>query len=509
MSSQTLYRKYRPQTFADLIGQEHVAHTLLNELQKSQVAHAYLFSGPRGIGKTTTARLLAKAVNCQNPKNGEPDNICEACRSITEARALDVIEIDAASYTGVDNIREVIEHSRFTPSSLKFKVFIVDEVHMLSTAAFNALLKTLEEPPAHAMFILATTEIHKVPETIQSRCQKFDFHRINPEVIGKKLRWIAKQEDMSVDENVIEEIVRLADGSSRDAESILGQVFSLGEKKITLEQADLVLPRSNQAAVVQLILAILNNNRAEAIQNIDDQIENGIDLEAYRNDIIRSLRDCLLFRVVAPNIRPQIQNVLQEKLAAFTAGRIVKILENFLMIQQYISISPLPQVPLEIAIIESTSDQFEPAIQQTNPSTTVIEKKAEEPLQKKSNAGFPDPWLKIVEEVNNEAPMLAMSLKMVRSSGVIDDVLTITCPFTLHVERLSTPKAREVLDSVIKRVMGKKVTYKVELDPNLKLDKAEQKIENTNPADKLLSEKSKKLASGDQLWDQIVNAFEG
>ena len=242
MSVTTLYRKYRPQRFAELLGQDHVGQTLRNEVARKQLGHAYLFSGPRGIGKTSTARILAKAVNCLAPKGGEPDNTCEACVSINENRALDVLEIDAASYTGVDNIREIIEHSRFTPSTLTYKVFIVDEVHMLSAAAFNALLKTLEEPPSHVLFILATTEIHKVPDTILSRCQRFDFRRLSESDLAKRLRWIAEQEDRAVDDEVIDAVVRVADGSSRDAESILGQLFALGGKKITRAEADLVLP---------------------------------------------------------------------------------------------------------------------------------------------------------------------------------------------------------------------------------------------------------------------------
>src|SRR3989344_5558425 len=185
----TLYRKYRPQTFAEVVGQNHIKTTLQNELEKDKIAHAYLFSGPRGLGKTTMARLFAKAVNCLTRKSGqsEPCNQCNSCQEVITGRSLDVIEIDAASHTGVDNVREnIIENSRFTPTSRKFKVFIIDEVHMLSTSAFNALLKTLEEPPEHAIFILATTEIHKVPETIVSRCQHFDFHKVPTADIVKR-----------------------------------------------------------------------------------------------------------------------------------------------------------------------------------------------------------------------------------------------------------------------------------------------------------------------------------
>ena len=228
----TLYRKYRPQTFKEVVGQNHIKTTIQSELESGKIAHAYLFSGPRGLGKTTMARLFAKAVNCLNRKEGEsePCNVCDACKEVIEAKSLDVIEIDAASHTGVDNVREnIINNSRFTPTSRKYKVFIIDEVHMLSTAAFNALLKTLEEPPAHAIFILATTEIHKVPQTIISRCQHFDFRKVSENDIFKRLSLIVTQEGKSVDKSVLESIAYYAEGCIRDAESLLGQILSLDD----------------------------------------------------------------------------------------------------------------------------------------------------------------------------------------------------------------------------------------------------------------------------------------
>src|SRR3989339_626328 len=221
--SQALYRTYRPQTFADLTGQEHVKRTLQNQLKIGRVAHAYLFTGTRGVGKTTAARLLAKAVNCQGITEGkdslpEPCNVCSSCQEITGGSSLDVYEIDAASNTGVDHVREhIIESVRFSPNKAKMKVFIIDEVHMLSTSAFNALLKTLEEPPAHALFILATTEIHKVPATILSRCQRFDFKKISKEAMVTRLASIVKQEKRNVDEDVLLGIAKHSGGSERDA----------------------------------------------------------------------------------------------------------------------------------------------------------------------------------------------------------------------------------------------------------------------------------------------------
>lgn len=321
---------------------------------------------------------MAKAANCLKPKAGEPDNSCTACLAITEGKTLDVIEIDAASYTGVDNIREVIEHSRFSPSHLTYKVFIVDEVHMLSAAAFNALLKTLEEPPSHVIFILATTEIHKVPETILSRCQRFDFHRLSEADLATRLRWMAKEEKRSVDDEVIQTIVRLADGSSRDAESILGQLFALGEKKITRAEADIILPRSNEAAVADLIVALLQNAQAEALSIIRAQLDQGIDLEAFRTDVIRLLRDCLLYRVLPQTQRPSIPAVVIENISTVSPAQLVSTLENFLSVAQYVSISPLPQLPLELAVLQSTLMTGENA---SAPSPKTIPQDKPQPLK--------------------------------------------------------------------------------------------------------------------------------
>ncbi|MEK7632105.1 MAG: DNA polymerase III subunit gamma/tau, partial [Patescibacteria group bacterium] len=378
MSSTTLYRKYRPQRFADLLGQAHVAQTLRNEVERNQLGHAYLFSGSRGIGKTSSARILAKAVNCLHPKKGEPDNTCEACKSINENRALDVLEIDAASYTGVDNIRDVIEHSRFTPSALKYKVFIVDEVHMLSAAAFNALLKTLEEPPSHVLFILATTELHKVPETILSRCQRFDFHRLSDADLGLRLRWIAQQEARTVDDEVIDAVIRVADGSSRDAESILGQLFALGGKKITRAETDLVLPRSNQASVDGLVAKLLANDQASALQLVQENADQGTDLEAFRNDIVRRLRDCLLARV-SPAQPPALPPAIQELLTNVQPQQLVRMLDVFLDVQRYVAVAPMPQLPLELAVVESTSSVTAEPSTPAQPAPTRAPPKAPSP----------------------------------------------------------------------------------------------------------------------------------
>ena len=225
---QALYRKWRPKDFADVYGQPHVTRTLQNQLESGRISHAYLFTGSRGTGKTTCAKILSKAVNCLNPVNGNPCNECEICRGIENGSILDVIEIDAASNNGVDNIRDLREEANFTPANAKYRVYIIDEVHMLSIGAFNALLKTLEEPPSHVIFILATTEIHKLPSTILSRCQRFDFKRIAPEDITSRLMYVAEKENVNLTSNAASLIARIADGGMRDALSLLDRCFAMG-----------------------------------------------------------------------------------------------------------------------------------------------------------------------------------------------------------------------------------------------------------------------------------------
>ncbi len=294
---ETLYRKYRPKTFEELTGQNHVRAVLEGELMGGRIAHAYLFSGPRGVGKTSVARIFARALNCTKRGKGksEPCGTCEACAENLEGRSLDLVEIDAASHTGVDHVREnIIENARFAPVRWAYKVFIIDEVHMLSSSAFNALLKTLEEPPSHALFILATTEIHKVPETIISRCQRFDFKRVPlPEIVGR-LKHIAAQEKVKVAPRTFEAIARASEGCPRDAETLLGQVLALDGKEITEEQATLVLPETHRAFVSEFIGLLGLRNAREAVRFVNRLVDDGVELGAFTKETIEALREILL-----------------------------------------------------------------------------------------------------------------------------------------------------------------------------------------------------------------------
>jgi DNA polymerase-3 subunit gamma/tau len=305
MENLVLYRKYRPQTFADIIGQEHVTKTIQNEIKSGHAAHAYLFSGPRGCGKTTTARVIAKAVNCLNraANSGEPCNRCANCVEIQSGRAIDLIEIDAASHRGVDDIRELREGIKFAPAKLKYKVFIIDECHQLSKDAANALLKTLEEPPAHAIFVLATTELHKILPTIMSRCQRFDFRKLSlPELVGR-LQKLADNEKIKVEKAALELIALSAGGSVRDAESLLGQILTLAaQKKSAIAAGDIreFLGMTETKSAAELTRFIAEKNAAAAISHLNEIIEKGYDVAEYGKSLLNYLRHALVLAIVGP-----------------------------------------------------------------------------------------------------------------------------------------------------------------------------------------------------------------
>jgi DNA polymerase-3 subunit gamma/tau len=295
--TKALYRKWRPQDWDQVVAQDHVIQTLHNAVIQDRVAHAYLFSGPRGTGKTTTARLLAKAVNCTDPdRKNRPCNQCEHCMAINTGRFMDLIEIDAASNTSVDDVRELRDKINFSPSQGDFKVYIIDEVHMLSTAAFNALLKTLEEPPPHAIFVLATTEIHKIPATVLSRCQRHEFRRIPVDTIVALLKEKSKEEGIEVEEGVFSLIARQATGSLRDAISLLDQLASTTER-ITLDIAQQTLGTATNIRVVEIVDALINQDPAQGLGAINQSLDNGTDPRQLARQIVTYLRNILLYKM--------------------------------------------------------------------------------------------------------------------------------------------------------------------------------------------------------------------
>jgi len=294
LTYQALYRKWRPQNFSEIVGQQHVTRTLQNAFAAGRVSHAYLFCGTRGTGKTTTAKVLAKALNCVEGPGGQLCNSCDNCRAVNEGHSMDVIEIDAASNRGIDEIRDLREKINFSPSSCRYRVYIIDEVHMLTNEAFNALLKTLEEPPAHVIFVLATTEPHKVPVTILSRCQRFDFRPISaPEMVGR-MQEVAGKTNLEISEEALYVISRVADGSLRDALSIMDQASSLGEGKITPEEIHRILGTVNEDVIISMTENLVKGNTSDAVRMIDTLIAEGKDLRIFARQMGSYLRELLV-----------------------------------------------------------------------------------------------------------------------------------------------------------------------------------------------------------------------
>ena len=294
---QVLYRKYRPSVFSDVVGQEHITSTLSKEIETGKISHAYLFTGSRGTGKTTCAKILSKAVNCLNPVNGNPCNECEICKGLDSGAILDVVEIDAASNNGVENIRDIRDEINFTPASCKYRVYIIDEVHMLSIGAFNALLKTLEEPPAHVKFILATTEVHKLPVTIVSRCQRFDFKRVSSEAMKQRMAYIADCEGFTADDEALSLIARISDGGMRDALSLLDQCTGHG-KHITAELVCDVAGMTGKDHLFAIGDAVAENSTSKALETVNDLHSNSCDMERLCSDLINHFRNLMIVKTV-------------------------------------------------------------------------------------------------------------------------------------------------------------------------------------------------------------------
>ena len=357
-----LYRKYRPQTFAEVIGQDHVIKTLRGALTTGRIGHAYLFCGPRGTGKTTIARLLAKALSCEKrTREGDCDDSCRNCTAIKDGRSLDLIEIDAASNRGIDEVRNLKESALVAAPGGGFKVFIIDEVHMLTTPAFNALLKILEEPPAHVVFILATTEPHKIIPTVLSRVQRFDFKRLSSAQILEKLLGIAKQEKINIDKEGLTAIDVSSGGALRDAEVALSKIKAANppDAKITADKVVSLLGLIPFSYHPEFLGHILNGNKAEAIGLINKIYESGIDSEYFASEFIDYLRKILMFKVNPATLVSIGEGLIdsETKLIASYAGvldpqKLIKIITVFVSARDTIKSSPIPQLPLELAVLE-------------------------------------------------------------------------------------------------------------------------------------------------------------
>jgi DNA polymerase-3 subunit gamma/tau len=356
MSYQVLARKYRPQRFSEVIGQEHITTTLRNAIAQGRLHHAYLFTGVRGVGKTTVARILAKALNCENPSDNEPCGKCSPCTEITASRSLDVQEIDGASNTGVDDVREIRERAKYLPSSGRYKIYIIDEVHMLSTPAFNALLKTLEEPPAHVVFIFATTEAHKIPATILSRCQRYDFRRIPPALSAAALRRIAGEEKVAISDEAIGMIARESTGSLRDAQSLFDQAIAFSGNDISAGSIKSMLGSLDRTLLFEVVGSTIERDVDRALGVLDEIFKTGADLTRFAGDMLELLRHLLVIAECggerATLDLPADETEMLRTLAAQTgAPELHRMFALWYGVAEAVSRSPFPKMLLEVGLI--------------------------------------------------------------------------------------------------------------------------------------------------------------
>ena len=385
MSYVALYRKARPPVFDEVKGQDHVIKTLRNQVISDRLQHAYLFCGTRGTGKTSAAKILARAVNCENPQNGNPCNECASCRAIAAGSAMNVIEIDAASNNGVDNIREIVEEVRYRPAQGKYKVYIIDEVHMLSTGAFNALLKTLEEPPSYVIFILATTEAAKIPITILSRCQRYDFHRISADTIVDRMRELTEREDVRAEEKALRFIARAADGSMRDALSLLDRCFAFyAGEEITYEKALAALGAVDSDVFTGLLEAIVRGDAGRSVFIFEKMIENGREVSQFVSDFIWYLRNLLLIGTSETEAE-DVVDVSAEQRAAMkemvrrvptdTVMRYIRVLSE---LANSLRTASNRRVLTEVALVKLTRPQMERTADSVLDRLRLLEEKLEE-----------------------------------------------------------------------------------------------------------------------------------
>lgn len=364
MAYTALYREWRPKVFSDVIGQEHITTTLINEIKAGRIGHAYLFSGTRGTGKTTCAKIMAKALNCIDLKDGEPCNVCHMCRKIDSGLSLDVIEQDAATNNKVDDIRELVDEVQYPPHEGKYKVYILDEVHMLSTGAVNAFLKTLEEPPSHVVFILATTDPQKLPVTILSRCQRFDFKRIRYEEIGKRLRLIADRKGIYAEDKSLELIARVSDGAMRDALSMMDQAISMGEGKLDYEEVLDMLGLSGTENLFRISEAILKKDVRNAIQILDEVVDGGKDPYGFTKDLVLHFRNILVAKIM-PDPEQVIDMTREDiellKIQGDLTGNemITKAIRLLQEAEEQAKFSKQSRIYLELAIINLTKTELD------------------------------------------------------------------------------------------------------------------------------------------------------
>jgi len=500
VSYQVFARKYRPQTFDDLVGQTHVTRTLKNAVEQNRLAHAYLFVGPRGIGKTSTARILAKALNCVNGPTITPCGVCDSCKEITAGNSLDVLEIDGASNNGVEQVRELRDNVRYAPSKGHFKIYIIDEVHMLTSAAFNALLKTLEEPPPHVKFIFATTEPQKVLPTILSRCQRFDLHRIPANLIAQHLQFIAGKEKIALDAAAAHAIAKGADGGLRDAESMLDQLVAFCGDKIAEPDVLSVFGFTSEQTVAQFTEKILRGETPEALELLHTEADSGKDMMKLMSDLISYLRDLLVGKVkpeaLADDLNPDLQKSLETQAAMIETDRLLELIDQFAATEGRMKWAPNKRLHFEVAIIKAIQTLNQVTLnevienlaalrdgkEQTAPAKPSVKRTveaavsaaprpkpeaarvAETPPAPRNETIPPDSsqinheevWRKATEKVRATRKLISGWVDAGTALGVEGRFFLVGFPpdHKSAMESLSIPRTREFLEAIVKEISG-------------------------------------------------------
>ena len=528
-----LYRVYRPKNFSDVIGQEHIVRTLKNQIENNNVGHAYLFCGTRGTGKTSTAKIFSRAVNCTNLHNDEPCNECENCREILEDKTMDVVEIDAASNNSVDDIRELRENVKYSPAKAKYKVYIIDEVHMLSQGAFNALLKTLEEPPSYVIFILATTEPHKIPATILSRCQRFDFKRVTVKDISSRMRYICEKEGIEADEKALNLIARNSQGALRDALSILDQCISFEGNKISYNDVIELLGSVNIEQLFDLAESIIKEGTRKSLQILNDFIIWGKDVRNLVNDLIDHFRNLMVCKISNDldeiiSLPEETIDLLKQQAETIDTNNLIRILNILSEAQDGMKISSNPRVLMEVTMmkiaqpmfdeskealikrienleqkIESgnikvnhistnqTVDNFNENNQQNN---NTVEKQEDENIEYENLKGddiklVEKSWKKILQKMKEDKNQVIRALLQdVDSFNISEDTLYIifTDNYSFAKSRLDSPATIQYVEKVIREVLNRSFSVKIALKSQLsnlntqikKEDKGEQILKN-------------------------------